>query len=84
LEQPLLPAIIMQMLGLRSWHSKGQLMPTIAVIAAVLLGVAALGTDVFLMYWTQQNLQRASDAAAMAGATYLALGCEWLSRAHPR
>ena len=46
-------------------------MPTVALIAIVLLGIAALGTDVFLMYWTQQNLQRASDAAALAGATYL-------------
>jgi Flp pilus assembly protein TadG len=46
-------------------------MPIIALIAAVLLGVAALGTDVFLIYWNQQNLQRASDAAALAGAAYL-------------
>lgn len=49
----------------------GQLMPTVAVVALALLGIAALGTDVFLMYWNQQNLQRASDAAALAGATYL-------------
>ena len=46
-------------------------MPTVALIAIVLLGISALGTDVFLMYWNQQNLQRASDAAALAGATYL-------------
>jgi len=46
-------------------------MPAIAVVALVLLGIAALGTDVFLMYWSQQNLQRASDAAALAGANYL-------------
>ena len=46
-------------------------MPTVALIAIVLLGIAALGTDVFLMYWNQQNLQSASDAAALAGATYL-------------
>jgi len=52
-------------------RQNGQLMPAIAVVALVLLGTAALGTDVFLMYWSQQNLQRASDAAALAGATYL-------------
>src|SRR6266436_8862451 len=52
-------------------RDKGQIMPTFALIAIVLLGIAALGTDVFLMYWSKQNLQRASDAAALAGATYL-------------
>jgi len=52
-------------------RQNGQLLPTVAVAATVLLGIAALGTDVFLMYWSQQNLQRASDAAALAGATYL-------------
>jgi|GEM_PF-2720682 len=51
--------------------SDGQLMPAIALIALVLLGIAALGTDVFMMYWSKQNLQRASDAAALAGAMYL-------------
>jgi Flp pilus assembly protein TadG len=52
-------------------RQNGQLLPAIAVVVLVLLGIAALGTDMFLMYWSQQNLQRASDAAALAGATYL-------------
>jgi Flp pilus assembly protein TadG len=49
----------------------GQMLPAIALIAIVLLGISALGVDVFLMYWSEQNLQRASDAAALAGAMYL-------------
>jgi Flp pilus assembly protein TadG len=52
-------------------RQNGQLMPAVALVALMLLGVAALGTDMFLIYWSQQNLQRASDAAALAGATYL-------------
>jgi hypothetical protein len=52
------------------WQA-GQVMPALAAIMAVLLGFAALGTDVFLIYWTKLNLQRATDSAAVAGATYL-------------
>src|SRR5713226_8969924 len=53
-------------------RTNGQITPALALIATVLLGMAALSIDVFMMYWTKGNLQRATDAAAVAGATYLA------------
>jgi Flp pilus assembly protein TadG len=52
--------------------TNGQITPALALISIVLLGMAALSIDVFMMYWTNGNLQRATDAAAVAGATYLA------------
>ncbi len=55
----------------RSWHQRGQLLPTLALILTALLGVCALGIDVFTLYWARANLQRATDAAALAGAMYL-------------
>lgn len=55
------------------WKNRrtGQVMPMVALIIAVLLGFAALGIDIFMIYWAKSNLQRATDAAAIAGATYL-------------
>ncbi|MEI6620590.1 MAG: pilus assembly protein TadG-related protein [Actinomycetes bacterium] len=49
---------------------------TVAVIVAVLivpvlLGSAAMGIDVSLWHLTGQRMQRAADAAALAGVTYL-------------
>src|SRR6185369_8248784 len=49
----------------------GQLLPTLALILTALLAICALGIDVFTMYWAQLNLQRSTDAAALAGAMYL-------------
>jgi hypothetical protein len=57
---------------LREPHrERGQLLPTLALILVTLLGVCALGIDVFTLYWASANLQRATDAAALAGAMYL-------------
>src|SRR5260370_3309818 len=55
----------------RSYRPTGQLFPTLALILVGLLAVSAMGIDVFTLYWAQSNLQSASDAAALAGATYL-------------
>ncbi len=55
----------------RSWYERGQLLPTLALIVTALLAVCALGIDVFTLYWARSNLQRATDAAALAGAMYL-------------
>lgn len=49
-------------------HSKGQMMVLYAIALPALLGVAALGTDVAVMYVNWQAMQRAADAAALAGA----------------
>jgi hypothetical protein len=53
------------------YRRRAQLLPTLALILTGLLAVSALGIDVFTVYWAQANLQRATDAAALAGAVYL-------------
>src|SRR5262249_33241055 len=55
----------------KSWPEAGQLLPTLALIVTALLAVCTLGIDVFTMYWAKLNLQRSTDAAALAGAMYL-------------
>jgi hypothetical protein len=52
-------------------YRSGQILPLLALIIGALLGVAALGVDVFSIYWNRNRLQSATDAAALAGATYL-------------
>jgi Flp pilus assembly protein TadG len=55
----------------RSDSPDGQILPILAVILVALLAVCALGIDVFTVYWAHSNLRRGTDAAALAGATYL-------------
>ncbi|MGH7864008.1 MAG: hypothetical protein ACREQB_03390, partial [Candidatus Binataceae bacterium] len=52
-------------------RSKGQVGTTIAVSLAALVGVAALGTDVSVFYYHWSLLQKAADAAVLAGANFL-------------
>lgn len=54
-----------------SRHSKGQVMVLYAGVLVVLLGAIGLCTDVAVSYVHWQLLQRAADAAALAGASYL-------------
>lgn len=49
----------------------GQIMVILALALAALIGVAALGVDAFYLYWNKNQLQNGTDAAALAGATYL-------------
>lgn len=42
----------------------------LALAAVGLVGIAALGIDVFYIYWNKNRLQNGTDAAALAGATY--------------
>lgn len=50
---------------------RGQVMVLYAGVLAVLLGAIGLCTDVGIMYMNWQQLQKAADAAALAGANYL-------------
>jgi Flp pilus assembly protein TadG len=52
-------------------HSKGQMMVMYAFMIVALLGVTALGADVAVMYFNWAQLQKAADAAAIAGASQL-------------
>lgn len=49
----------------------GQVLPLFALMSVVLLGGAALLTDVAWWWTNEQRMQRAADAAALAGAIYL-------------
>ena len=49
----------------------GQVLPLFALMAVVLLGGAALLTDVAWWWTFEQRMQRAADAAALAGAVHL-------------
>jgi Flp pilus assembly protein TadG len=48
-------------------------MVLLALLLPVLLGAMALGTDIAIFYFQWGNLQRAADAAALAGASKLPL-----------
>ena len=50
---------------------RGQTMIIFALIIPALLGVIALGTDVSVFYFNWVQLQKAADAAVLAGANYL-------------
>ena len=52
-------------------RERGQVLPIFAIMSVVLLGAAALVTDVAWMWTNQQRMQRAADAGALAGAIYL-------------
>src|SRR5512146_384827 len=49
---------------------RGQIMVILALAAIALVGIAALGIDVFYIYWSKNRLQGGTDAAALAGVTY--------------
>jgi Flp pilus assembly protein TadG len=49
---------------------RGQIMVVLALAGVALVGIAALGIDVFYLYWNKNRLQDGTDAAALAGATY--------------
>jgi Flp pilus assembly protein TadG len=55
----------------RSDYMKGQIAVVMTFAIATLLGAMALGTDVAVMYFNWVQLQKAADAAALAGAFYL-------------
>jgi Flp pilus assembly protein TadG len=52
-------------------NSKGQMMVLMALVIAFLMGAIALGTDVAVDYYNWVQLQKAVDAAVLAGANYL-------------
>jgi len=52
--------------------SRGQIAVLYAGVAAILVGAIALGSDATVMYMNWQQTQKVADAAAIAGANYLA------------
>ena len=52
-------------------HSGAQISVLFALAATALVGVMALGADVGVLYYNWGQLQKAADAAALAGAGYL-------------
>lgn len=58
-------------LRLRFGNERGQVLPVFAIMAVVLLGGAALLTDAAWWWVNEQRMQRAADAAALAGAVHL-------------
>ncbi len=52
-------------------YSKGQMFVLYLAAVPALLGAIALSTDVGIMYFNWASMQRAVDAAALAGANYL-------------
>src|SRR5713101_7545136 len=54
-----------------SGFSKGQMLVLFTMILPVLLGVMALGADFAIIYLNWSMVQKAADAAALAGASQL-------------
>jgi hypothetical protein len=52
--------------------ARGQIAVLYSLIAVVLVGAVALGADVAVMYMDWEQMQKTADAAAIAGANYLA------------
>ena len=52
--------------------ARGQVVVLYSLICVVLVGAVALGADVAVMYMDWQQMQKTADAAAVAGANYLA------------
>lgn len=50
---------------------RGSILPLVGLASLVLLGAAALGVDYGVLLADRNHLQRACDAAALAGASYL-------------
>jgi Flp pilus assembly protein TadG len=55
----------------RSRFSKGQMLAALTLVLPVLLGVLALGADFSIIYFNWALVQKAADAAALAGASQL-------------
>ncbi len=55
----------------RSRFSRGQMAVVMTVALATLVGAVGLGADMALLYLNWVRLQKAADAAVLAGATYL-------------
>src|SRR3984893_10106472 len=53
------------------YGARAQIMVFLALAMVGVVGIAALGIDVFYIYWNKNRLQSGTDAAALAGATYL-------------
>jgi Flp pilus assembly protein TadG len=49
---------------------KGQMAVVMTLVIATILGAMSLSTDVGVLYYNWMQLQKAADAAALAGATY--------------
>jgi Flp pilus assembly protein TadG len=52
-------------------YTRGQMMVIFALAATTLVGLMALGTDVGVLYYNWGQLQKAADASAEAGATWM-------------
>jgi len=52
-------------------NSRGGVLPMVAILLLVFIGVAALAIDVGYMSTTRNELQNVADSAALAGAGYL-------------
>jgi Flp pilus assembly protein TadG len=55
----------------RGLRSRGQTVVMLTLLIPILLGAVALGADVAVFYYNWGQLQRAADAAALAGGSYL-------------
>jgi Putative Flp pilus-assembly TadE/G-like len=55
----------------KSRLSKGQIAAILLIVMPVLLGVMGLGADISVLYYNWVALQKAADAAALAGASQL-------------
>ena len=69
--QPL-TRLLQRLAGTRSGaHQHGQALVIFVLATTALIGAAALATDASWLFVSQQRMQRAADAAALAGAVYL-------------
>jgi Putative Flp pilus-assembly TadE/G-like len=58
-------------MNLRARFSKGQMLAVFTIVLPVLLGAMALGADFAVIYFNWSMVQKAADAAALAGASQL-------------
>ena len=63
--------VVQKILALWRRPSRGQTAVILTLVIAVLIGAMALSTDIGVFYYNWVQLQKAADAAALAGAGYL-------------
>ena len=56
---------------IRKHFKRGQVLVIVALALPILVGSIALGADVAVLYFNWVQMQKAADAAAIAGANYL-------------
>ncbi len=58
--------------NVRTGNERGAVLPLLALILVVLMGVVGFAVDLGWLYWNSIEIQHGADAAALGGVIYIA------------